>query len=78
MFIQIAGIITGTILANTLGEAMFGALLSSMGVAKITMLIEPVASYIICPLIQIFVCGITVIAATGVVKKYHIRDQIME
>ena len=78
LFIQIAGIITGTILANTLGEAMFGALLSSMGVAKITMLIEPVASYIICPLIQIFVCGITVIAATGVVKKYHIRDQIME
>lgn len=76
--IQFAAIITGTILANTLGEAVFGLMLSSMGASKITMLAEPVWAYVICPAAQIVIVLITVVVSTNVVKYYHIRDQIVE
>lgn len=76
--IQFAAIIAGTILANNLGEAVFGLMLSSMGASKITMLVEPIWAYVICPAVQIVIVLITVVVSTKVVKNYHIRDQIVE
>ena len=76
--IQFVAIIVGTVLANFLGEVIFGWMLSSMGASKITMLVEPVTAYLLCPAAQLFVVSITVIVATKVVKNYHIRDQIIE
>ena len=78
LMIQFVAIIVGTVLANFLGEIIFGLILSSMGASKITMLIEPVSAYLICPAAQLFVVFITVIVGTSVVRNYHIRDQIME
>ena len=78
ILIQLVAIIVGTFLANTLGELVFGMMLSSMGASKITMLIEPVKSYLLSPLAQLFLVFITVIVGSKVVKSYHIRDQIME
>jgi len=71
-------IVVGTVLANTLGESIFGLMLSSMGASKITMLVEPVTAYLISPMVQMFVVFITVIIGTKVVRNYHIRNQIME
>ena len=76
--IQSAAILTGTILTNTAGETLFGALLSSSGAARITMLTNPLISYITCPLLQIAVCIMTVVSATRIIRNYHIRDQIVE
>lgn len=76
--IQFLSILIGTILANTLGEIIFAAMLSSLGVARIKMLIEPVWVYLICPSVQLLVVAITVIIGTRVIRNYHIRDQIME
>ncbi|HYE83180.1 MAG TPA: ABC transporter permease [Clostridia bacterium] len=76
--IQLAAIVIGTVLANFLGEAVFGWMLSSMGASKITMLVEPVEAYLLCPAAQLFAVFITVVAGTKVIRKYHIRDQIME
>ncbi len=78
LMIQFVAIVVGTILANFLGEAVFGLMLSSMGASKITMLVEPVAAYLLCPAAQLLVVFITVILGTTVVKSYHIRDQIIE
>jgi len=78
MMIQLAAIITGTVLANSLGEAAFSMLLSTMGAAKIKMLVEPVSAYLLCPAAQLVAVYITVFAGTRVVRSYHIRDQIME
>ena len=78
LMIQFAAIIVGTVLANSLGETIFGWMLSSMGVAKITMLVEPVTAYLLCPAAQLLVVFLTVIVGTKVVRSYHIRDQIME
>ncbi len=78
LMIQFAAILAGTVLANFLGEAIFGLMLSSMGASKITMLVEPVTAYLLCPAAQLLVVFLTVIAGTKVVRNYHIRDQIME
>ena len=78
LIIQFLAIVVGTILANTMGEAIFGVLLASMGASKITMLINPVTAYLLSPAAQLLVVFITVIAGTKIVRNYHIRDQIME
>ena len=76
--IQLLAILTGTILANTLGEVIFSIMLSSVGVAKIKMQVEPIMAYLVCPVIQISVVFITIIIGTKNIRNYHIRDQIME
>lgn len=78
LMIEIIAIVVGTLLANFLGEAILGMIFSSMGASKITMLVEPVSAYLLCPIVQIFVVFITVMLGTEVVKTFHIRDQIME
>jgi len=78
LVIQFAAIVAGTILANTLGETVFGLMLSSMGASKIKMMVEPFWAYVICTAVQVVLVLITVIVGTNVVKNYHIRDQIME
>lgn len=78
LMIQFVAIVVGTVLANFLGEAIFGWMLSSMGASKITMLVEPFTAYLLCPAAQLLVVFITVIVGTKVVRNYHIRNQIME
>lgn len=78
LMIQGAAIAIGTILANSLGETIFGLMLSSMGASKITMLVQPITAYLIFPFVQMVVVFITVMIATSAVKKYHIKNQIME
>ncbi len=78
LIIQFIGILVGTILANTLGEVIFAGMLSSVGVAKIKLLVEPVQAYLLCPAVQLMVVVITIIIGTKMIKTFHIRDQIME
>lgn len=76
--IQVVAIIVGTILANSLGEVIFGWMLSAMGASHITMLVEPLTAYLVYPVTQLLVVFITVILGTRVVRSFSIRDQIME
>jgi len=78
LVIQFLAIIVGTVLANSLGEVIFGLMLSTMGASKITLSVEPVTAYLLCPGAQLLVVFITVIVGTKVVRNYHIRDQIRE
>ena len=78
LVIQGVGILIGTVLANTLGEGIFSLMLSSMGATRMTLLIQPLKAYLICPAIQLLVVTITVIGGARVVKHYHIKEQIVE
>ncbi len=78
LIIQFLGILVGTFLANTLGEVIFAGMLSTVGVAKIELLVEPVWAYLLCPAVQLMVVVITVIIGTKRIRNYHIRNQIME
>jgi putative ABC transport system permease protein len=78
MIIQVIAILVGTALSNTLGERIFGLMLSSMGASRIDMLVEPFAAYLAYPAVQLVTVLITVVAGTKVVRTCHIRNQIME
>lgn len=78
LLIQVVAIVVGTVLANGLGEGVFGMMLSSMGASRITLLPEPVAAYLFSPGIQLLAVILTVIAGTQAVRHCHIRDQIRE
>lgn len=78
LIIQLISVIVGTLLANNLGEKIFGLMLSSMGASKIVILVEPISAYLILPAVQLIAVLATIIVGTKVVKNYHIRDQIME
>lgn len=78
LVIQGLGILIGTVLANTLGEAIFSLMLSSMGATRMTLLIQPLKAYLICPAVQLLMVVVAVIGVTRAVKQYHIKEQIME
>lgn len=78
LLVQIAAILMGTILANSLGGPILVAFLSSMGCAHITIIKSLVVAYFICPVLQFMLCGITTWISTKSVCNYSIRDQIIE
>jgi len=58
--VSVAGIILGTVLANTAGERLAGAVISSFGASSFEFVVQPLAAYLFVPLM--LVC--TVLAAT--------------
>ncbi len=60
--VLVAGIILGTVLANTLGEALAGAAIASFGAASFRFSINPVFAFVLCPLMM---AG-TALAATAI------------
>jgi len=78
MAVQLLAIITGTVLANDLGEDILGLMLSSLGASRMNILIEPVGAYLISPASQLILAAATIYFATTAIKKLHIRNQIQE
>jgi putative ABC transport system permease protein len=78
LFVLAAGIITGTLLANTLGEALAGAMIGSFGAASFAFSINPVESYLLVPLFM----GLAVTASTALgtldAGKIRISENIKE
>jgi putative ABC transport system permease protein len=60
VFVLIVGILLGTLLANTLGEALAGRVIASFGASSFAFVVNPLEAYLISPLMM--VC--TVLAAT--------------
>ncbi len=52
VFVLLIGIFLGTLLANTLGEALAGAVIASFGAASFKFIINPVFAYLISPLMM--------------------------
>jgi len=49
-FILIVGVLLGTLLANTLGEALAGAVFGSLGTSSFKFVVNPLAAYLLSPL----------------------------
>jgi putative ABC transport system permease protein len=52
VFVLILGVLLGTLLANTLGEALAGAVIASFGAASFKFIINPVFAYLLSPLLM--------------------------
>lgn len=62
VFVLIIGIVVGTLLANTLGEVLAGAMISSFGADSFKFTVDPLSAYVLCPLIM---TGAVLIATIG-------------
>ncbi|MGE8035893.1 ABC transporter permease [Lysinibacillus sp. NPDC093692] len=78
VFVSIIGIIVGTILANTLGEVLAGAVISSFGASSFSFSINPLSAYVLCPLLMICSVLITTIIGTSSAGKIKISENIKE
>ncbi|TDL65125.1 ABC transporter permease [Rhodococcus qingshengii] len=78
VFILIAGIILGTLLANTLGEVLAGALISSFGASTFNFTVNPLKAYLFSPLMMIFTVLIATMIGTSSAGKIKISENIKE
>ena len=54
VFVLVIGILLGTILANTLGEALTGSVVASFGASSFDFVVNPLTAYLISPLLMVF------------------------
>ncbi|MFN7249896.1 MAG: FtsX-like permease family protein [Anaerobacillus sp.] len=70
-FVLFVGIVVGTLLANTLGEILAGAVISSFGAATFTFAINPVSAYLLSPLMM--ACSVIVATIIGTSRAGQIK-----
>ncbi|MFJ6208492.1 ABC transporter permease [Lysinibacillus sp. NPDC092081] len=78
VFVSIIGIVLGTLLANTLGEVLAGAVITSFGASSFSFSINPLSAYVLCPLLMICSVLITTIIGTWGAGKIKISENIKE
>jgi putative ABC transport system permease protein len=77
-FVLVVGILLGTLLANTLGEALAGAVIASFGAASFAFVINPLFAYLLSPLLLTAVTLSATIAGTLDAGQIKIAENIKE
>lgn len=78
LVIVVLGTIMGTILASTLGGQVAGIAMSMMGVSTFRFSINPLVSFVLCPLGMLLVTLLATMIATASLRKIKISDNIKE
>ncbi|MCH7322139.1 ABC transporter permease [Solibacillus sp. MA9] len=77
-FVLIVGIVLGTLLANTLGEVLAGAIISSFGAAIFNFEVNSLSAYLFSPLLMICAVLIATIIGVSVTGQIKISENIKE
>lgn len=78
VLVLIVGIFLGTLLANTLGEALVGAVIASFGASSFKFVINPIFAYLLGPLMMVVATLIGTIAGTLDAGQIRISENIKE
>ncbi|MBO0410208.1 FtsX-like permease family protein [Enterococcus hulanensis] len=78
LVIVVLGTIIGTLLASTLGGQVAGIAMSMMGVTTFRFTINPLVSFVLCPLGMLLVTLLATTLATASLQKIKISDNIKE
>jgi putative ABC transport system permease protein len=78
VFVLIIGIILGTLLANTLGQVLAGAVISSFGASSFKFVVNPLSAYVLCPLMMAGSVLIATIIGTAGTGRIQISGNIKE
>jgi len=70
ILVLLVGIVVGTIVAVTLGQGLAGMLIS--GISSMRFIINPLVSFIICPLALAAAVGVTIFCSCASIKKLNI------
>ncbi|MFJ7735656.1 FtsX-like permease family protein [Lysinibacillus sp. NPDC097287] len=71
VLVLVVGIILGTLLANTLGEVLAGAIISSFGASTFKFVVDPLSAYLFCPLLLI--CSVLLATIIGTFNAGQIK-----
>ena len=74
----IVGIVLGTLLANTIGEMLAGAAISSFGASAFQFTINPLSAYLFSPLLMIGSVLIATLIGTSSAGRIKISEHIKE
>lgn len=78
VFVLIVGIVIGTLLANTLGEVLASAVISSFGASSFDFVVHPISTYLLCPLMMICAVLIATIIGTSRAGQIKLSENIKE
>lgn len=78
LFVLIIGIVLGTVLANTIGEMLARAVISSLGASAFQFTVNPLAAYLFSPLLMTGSVLLAAIIATSGAARIKISDNIKE
>ncbi|MBT2760546.1 ABC transporter permease [Paenibacillus sp. ISL-20] len=78
VFVLIVGIVLGTLLANTLGEMLAGAVISSFGASAFHFAVNPLSAYLYSPLMMITLILIATMIGTSGTGQITISENIKE
>jgi putative ABC transport system permease protein len=76
--ILIVGIVLGTLLANTLGERLAGAIISSFGASTFNFEVNPLWSYLLSPLMMVGVVLVATVIGISSIRQIKISEYIKE
>lgn len=78
IFVLIIGIVLGTLLANTLGEMLAGAVISSFGASAFHFTVNPLSAYLLSPLLMIGSVLIATLIGISDAEQVKISENIKE
>ena len=78
VFVLMIGIVLGTLLANMLGEVLAGTIISSFGASTFKFVVNPLSSYLFCPLLMICSVLLATITVTFSAGQIKISENIKE
>jgi putative ABC transport system permease protein len=78
VFVLLAGVLLGTLLANTLGEALAGAVIASFGASSFEFVINPYFAYLLSPLMMGVATLFATIAGTWDAGQIRVSENIKE
>ncbi len=78
VFVLLIGIVLGTLLANTLGEALAGVVIASFGASSFEFVVDPLAAYLVCPLLMVVSTLVVTIFGTLDAGRIKISENIKE
>lgn len=74
LIVLFAAILSGTILANTVGQNFVSALWSMLGAARIEFVINPVHAYLLCPFLLLIAVTVTTLISTNSIANNKISE----
>lgn len=78
IFVLLVGVLVGTLMANTIGEALGSMVISSFGASSFKFTINPFLAYLLCPVMMVCAVFIGTLIGTKSAGKIKISESIKE
>jgi putative ABC transport system permease protein len=78
IFVLVLGIVIGTLLSGTLGEALAGGVISSLGASTFSFEINSLSTYLLLPVMMVGAVLLATLIGTSGTGKIVIADHIKE